>query len=64
VKLWKVEADEYSWDEYDSFVIRASTAKHAEKLALKASHGKQAWTATPITVAGEEEVILGSWNAR
>lgn len=51
-----------SWDEYDAFVIRAKTEEDALRVAEKEEkQGK--FEARELKVRGEEEIILGSFNA-
>jgi hypothetical protein len=73
MKLWLVSTDYCSYDEYDSFVIRAETELDARAIADAqpdgSGHKTGFWnntekvTVTEITAEGEPEVILGSFNA-
>lgn len=67
MKFWLVTCNGYGYDEYDSFVIRADTSDRAKQLAeeeQKEVGGKsQNWTIVELTISGEEEIILGSFNA-
>lgn len=66
MKFFLVTADRCDYDEYDSFVIRTTTAfkarKMAEEVANKYGSG-QKWSATEIKLDGKEEVILDSFRA-
>jgi hypothetical protein len=71
VKLWLVSTEFYSYDDYDAFVIRAETEHDARAIANTTgdSHHSGFWsnekkvTVTEITVEGEAEIILSSFNA-
>ena len=63
MKLWLVSrTDEVSYDEYDSFVIRAETLEEAVQIAqTEECHGH--WSGEELTRKGKLGIILGSYNA-
>jgi hypothetical protein len=71
MKLWLVSTEYYTYDEYSGFVIRAESELDARAIANTQydDHRKGFWsnvkkvTVTEITVEGESEVILASFNA-
>ena len=75
MKLYKLEEKEDApkntigeYDTYDSFVVRAETEERARELAYEESSMEE-WkdpaitVCTPLKNEGEEEIILGSFNA-
>lgn len=72
MKLFLVKrTDESGYDEYDGLVVRAESADRAEAIATNANGIGMGYTGlgphnievTEITVDGDEEVILDSFNA-
>ena len=70
MKLWLVQTEYYTYDEFDSFVVRAESETAAREVAGQGDeYHKNFWRASKkvtvkeITVEGEPEVILGSFNA-
>jgi len=70
MKLWNVEAEDYSYDEYDSFIVWAKTPEEAIEIAKAAStdcigrtNFKNGATATEIKKPRKSGVVLGSFNA-
>ena len=68
MKLWLVSANTYDYDEYDAFVVRALSEAKALELVDKdvnrfSRRTNQVWTAKPLAVKGDEQIILGSFNA-
>jgi len=68
-KLWLLKrTDNVSYDEYDSFVVRATTEKKARVIARK-NNSVSSWTddvfieCKRLSVRGKAEIILGSFNA-
>jgi hypothetical protein len=67
--LWLVTADDYDYDEFDSFVVWARTDDEAVALILnKDDHsirsGTQRWTAKLVPGPPDApEIVLGSFNA-
>lgn len=73
MKLWLIEREPADWDEYDAFVIRAETSEDALAVARQAEphwDGND-WrpgtsietTIVEVSADGDEEIILGSFNA-
>ena len=70
MKLYLVSVDDHGFDEFDSFVVRAESkydAREIESNYLGCYDSKEKWLydsfVEEITVDGESEVILGSFNA-
>lgn len=69
MKFFLVTPDDFDYDQWDGFVIRAENhaqaRKMAEKFAKNASAGTntQKWSAVEIKVEGEPKVILDSFRA-
>lgn len=67
MKLWLVERkDEVGWDEYESFVVRAETAKQAFNLAGIASDdflNRDTLEISIIRGKGRAGIIHSSFNA-
>lgn len=62
MKIWLLETTDFSWDEYDAFVVAAETVAEAVKVVNR----KQAaayWTCTEVVPGDEPRIILGSFNA-
>ena len=57
-----VRTDKVSWDEYAGFVIRAAPEGRAVAIAEEKEKDGD-WTASRVTAAGAEEVILADFNA-
>ena len=67
MKLFLLEIDKYDYDEYDKFLIRASTEKIARAIAAKETED-HVWESTrvscyPITPEGKTEIVISSFNA-
>ena len=72
MKLWKLtRIDDFDYEEYDSFVVRAKNEERAKEIVLL-YHPHEAygsWTSNDkvkceeIKKYGKEEIILGSYNA-
>lgn len=68
-----MRTDDGGWDSYDGFVVRAETDHAARELLIKAHASDKhfnSWTpnhddviATELTAEGNEQIILGSFNA-
>ena len=72
MKLFLLTRDNYTWDEYDAFVIRAKNEDEARKLAAKEGErsfesvhwlDKTVSTCEEIKIKGDKEIILSSFNA-
>lgn len=70
MKLFLLERDKYGWDEYDLLLIRATDEAAARAIANKEiDDGGTLWddgdrvSCKIITVEGEAELIIGSFNA-
>jgi hypothetical protein len=79
MKIYKVTAPSYDYDEYDAFIVRAENEEQARGLAIEMAYGgsseyrqnkrladHQGWQnadVEEVLVEGEAEVILGSFNA-
>jgi len=64
MNLYRVIADNHTYDEYDAFVVRAENEDHAlEIVASQVSPSNQKWEAHKLTVDGEEGVIVASFHA-
>ena len=68
MKLWLIKTEEYGYDDFDGFVIRAETEKQARDLALKESNQSVFADASrsscvEIFAEGNSEIVLGSYNA-
>ena len=62
-RLWLVTADYHGYDEYDAFVVRAPTLLRAHEMVLERTANFRGATIEEIPLEGDEEVILGSFNA-
>ena len=66
MKLWLVtRTDNVGYDEFDGFVVRATTAKRAAEMAAERSR-RCPWSTAVVTevqVDGDEAIILESFNA-
>ena len=63
MKLFLVKVNSYYYDDYDSKVVRAENETEALLIC-----GEESWTIdntkiTEITIDGEKQIILGSFNA-
>ena len=70
MKLFLLSRSNYTWDEYDAFVVRAENEEEARELASKentfeAVHwlDKTVSTCEEIKIKGDKEIILSSFNA-
>ena len=71
MKLFLItRTDDWDWDEYDSFVIRAENKENVLTLARaeisswsEDTFTKENTVITELTSKGEEQIILGSFNA-
>ena len=71
MKIYKIEFNSCSYDEYDSFIVRAENKESVETLVRK-EHPEEKWARvqwekgfviTEIPLEGKEEILLGSFNA-
>ena len=72
MKIYKVEFNQYTYDQYDAFIVRGKDEESALNL-LKLEHKpdnsypdcdwKNGYKITEVLVEGDEEVILESYNA-
>ena len=72
MSLWLVKRPDgrVGYDEFDAFVVRASTPDQAKAWAATkaADEGREAWLAADVIVEavlskGKDGIILGSFNA-
>ena len=72
MKLFLLTRDNYTWDEYDAFVIRAENEEEARKLAAKEGESsfesihwlnKTVSKCEEIKIKGDKGIILSSFNA-
>lgn len=67
MKLWlltRIDDSKIGYDEYLGFVVRAETEEEARKISRYAIDDEYAqWLCKEITVEGDPEVILDSFNA-
>lgn len=70
MKLYRVTADTYSYDEYDSFVVWAESPEEAEQLAVKEStlsyrksNFLKGCTVVEEVKPKESGIVLGAYNA-
>ena len=64
MKLFLIErTDDAQYDEYDAFVIRAENEENALKLCNDKKFDYQHTEIIELLAEGEEDVILGSFNA-
>lgn len=70
--LYLIKFDDYDYDEYDSFVVRAKDKAGAVAVLEKAHPKSQVHSSVPwrhsytveeIPTKGDAEIILGSYNA-
>lgn len=72
MKLYIVKADDYDWDEYDSFIIWAKNPEEALQLAL--NEARSGWrerktnfdegvTVTEVKKPKQATILLASFNA-
>ena len=64
--IWLVESEQYDYDEYDGFVVRADSGERALEMTKKSFTPyqlKKGMTVRLVTPDGAEETILGSFNA-
>lgn len=64
--IWKVEASEHSYDEYDAFIVRADSEERA--LEISAGHFEKYQIKAGLKIElvdpeGPEGDVLGSYNA-
>jgi hypothetical protein len=69
MNLYRVTADKCGYDQYDEFIVWASSPAEAEEVINAKARadewwGKgQKWTAEPIDQPSESGIVLGSFNA-
>lgn len=64
MKLWLLtRTDNYGWDEYIGFVVRAPSASAAKKLVVNKEAYLPKWKVTEIKISGEPEIIFESFHA-
>ena len=63
MKLFLVEVDGCGYDEYDSFVVRAADEENALMACNEETWTKDNTKVTEILTEGQEQIILGSFNA-
>lgn len=63
MKLWKVEAYGYEYDEYDSAVVRADSKSEAMRIAKELFEKHQLPISCEEIGEGESKIILSSFNA-
>ncbi len=70
MKIYKVTADNYDYDQFDAFIVRAENEEAAKEMALYRADYRhigndyQGWShVEEILTEGESEIILGSFNA-
>ena len=63
MKLWKVVCNEFEYDQYDAFVVRAENPEEAIKLCDFGEYQKKhPISCDEILSDGPRERILGSFN--
>ena len=67
MKLFLLSTNDYDWDEYDAFLIRAKDEAAARAEAVKITENLL-WdgdkvSCEVITVKGKAEIIISSFNA-
>lgn len=74
-KIYKIQFESWSYDQYDAFVVRAIDADSAikiikdkypaetEKRMWKNVSWKDGYTVTEILLDGDDEILLSSFNA-
>jgi hypothetical protein len=67
MKLWIARAEQYDYDQYDGFLIRAETEQEAHALVAIETGVLQApiqtWHLQPVSNDGPACILLGSFNA-
>lgn len=68
MKLFLLETDQYDYDEYDGFVVRASSEKQAREIVKNEltdiiRQDIDMFNCIEINARGEAEVILASFHA-
>jgi len=65
MKFYRVVADDYEYDEFNAFVVRAEDEVRALEIIKThvSPYSKQKWEAHQLSVDGDEGVIVASFNA-
>jgi hypothetical protein len=65
MRFYLVSTNDFGWDEYTSFVVRASSPEQARELVEQGPGARQrsSWEVSPISARGQADIILGSFNA-
>lgn len=67
MKIYKIELNECGYDQYDGFIIKAKDDESAIKLFkdkfASDTHWEKGYKITEISLSGDEEVLLASFNA-
>ena len=65
MKLFKITTDDFGWDDYNGFVVRAETKERAKELITKVVYNnfKGEETYEVIEIEGEEGIVLESFNS-
>ena len=66
IYLLSRSSDSIGYDEYDAHLVRANNVEEARELCIHGDEGAKAWQEADvaiITVSGEPELIISSFNA-